>query len=396
MVMATHGQIPFQKKTGKIISSGMPITFSIAKRNTLSNTRARCGTIHTPHGIVETPVFIPVGTQGTVKAITPAVLTELGSQIILGNTYHLFLRPGHELIKKAGGLHKFAGWNRTILTDSGGFQVFSLSKLRKVTEDGVKFQSHIDGNEFFMTPELSIEIQEALGADIVMSFDECPKLPATPETIKESMELSLKWEERCLKAKKPETALFSIVQGGTYHDLRRECFERILEIGDFSGHAIGGLSVGETNEEMYEVVDRLTPIMPADKPRYLMGVGTPKDIVTCIDLGVDMFDCVLPTRNARNGHLFTQFGDIRIKQNQYTEDLRPLDETCTCYTCRNFSRAYLRHLFMSGEILSSVLNTIHNLHYYLGLLGACRLAIGQGRFDAFKKEFFENRCREVN
>lgn len=390
----------------------MTISFDM-KQTFVGTTRARCGVIQTPHGLVETPVFMPVGTQGTVKGITPAVLTELGSQIILGNTYHLFLRPGHELIKKAGGLQKFVGWNRAILTDSGGFQVFSLSKLRKVTEDGVKFQSHIDGNEFFMTPELSIEIQEALGSDIVMSFDECPKLPATSEAIKESMELSLRWEERCLKAKKPETALFSICQGGACPDLRRECLERILEIeqkaplsprcdaavsalppgvgGGFSGHAIGGLSVGETNEEMYEVVDRLIPLMPADKPRYLMGVGTPEDIVTCVDLGVDMFDCVMPTRNARNGHLFTQFGDIKIKQNQYTEDLRPLDETCTCYTCRNFSRAYLRHLFMSGEILSSILNTIHNLHYYLGLLGACRLATQQGTFEVFKKEFFENR-----
>ncbi len=380
------------------------ISFNIIDSASSTN-RARCGIIQMLHGKIETPVFMPVGTQGTVKAITPAVLTELGSQIILGNTYHLFLRPGHELIKKAGGLHKFTGWNRAILTDSGGFQVFSLSKLRKVTEDGVKFQSHIDGSEFFMTPELSIEIQEALGSDIVMSFDECPKLPATSKTIKESMELSLKWEERCLKSKKPETALFSICQGGTYHDLRRECFERIIEIElatsrrrdvgtsalSFSGHAIGGLSVGETNEEMYEVVDRLVPLMPADKLRYLMGVGTPEDIVTCVGLGVDMFDCVMPTRNARNGHLFTQFGDIKIKQNQYTEDLRPLDETCTCYTCRNFSRAYLRHLFMSGEILSSILNTIHNLHYYLGLLGGCRLAIRQGTFEVFRKQFFEER-----
>lgn len=376
-----------------------------------SSGRARSGLIQTPHGSIETPIFMPVGTQGTVKGITPAVLTEIGAQIMLGNTYHLFLRPGHELIKKAGGLHKFAGWNKAILTDSGGFQVFSLSKLRKVTEDGVKFQSHIDGKEFFMTPELSIEIQEALGSDIVMSFDECPALPADKATLQKSMELSLKWEERCLKAKKPETALFSIIQGGTDHALRKECLERILEIplsprceaaasalppgvgGDrgFSGHAIGGLSVGETNEEMYEVVDRLVPLMPADKPRYLMGVGTPEDIVMCVGLGIDMFDCVMPTRNARNGHLFTQFGDIKIKQNQYTEDLRPLDETCTCYTCRNFSRAYLRHLFMSGEILSSVLNTIHNLHYYLGLLSACRLAIQQGKFGVFQKEFFDRR-----
>lgn len=362
----------------------------------------RRGLINTPRGQIQTPIFMPVGTKATVKAVTPESLRTLNAQIILGNTYHLYLRPGHELIKKAGGLHKFMAWDKPILTDSGGFQVFSLSKLRKVEEKGVKFQSHIDGSSHFLTPELSIEIQEALGSDIVMCFDECPALPATRETLEKSLALTLRWERRCLEFKKPETALFSIVQGGTDPELRQRSIEELLEIEaqvsqnsgkSFSGHAIGGLSVGEPNELMYATIEALIPHMPKDKPRYLMGVGTPEDLVTCVGLGVDMFDCVMPTRNARNGMLFTRFGNLKIKQARFQEDFRPVDEGCSCYGCQNFTRSYLRHLFLSDEILGSMLNTIHNLHYYLGLLGQCRDSIDRGQFAHFQKSFLEDRAR---
>jgi len=388
----------------------MPIAFQLEKstiplrlRSGQARTQGRLGQLMTDHGLIRTPEFMPVGTQGTVKAMTPKVLKELHTQIILGNTYHLYLRPGHELIKKAGGLHKFMGWDGPILTDSGGFQVYSLSKLRKVQEEGVIFQSHIDGSAHMMTPELSIEIQEALAPDIMMCFDECPSLPATREEIQKSLDLTILWERRSLAAKSESRSLFSIIQGGTYADLRQQSLERILEIEQelsskgvcFSGHAIGGLSVGEPNEKMYETVAELVPNMPADKPRYLMGVGTPEDLVTCVDLGVDLFDCVMPTRNARNGMLFTRFGNIKIKQARYQQDFSPLDAGCGCYTCQNFTRAYLRHLYLVDEILSSILNTIHNLHYYLGLLENCRLALGDGTFQAFKKTFFEDRLRGV-
>jgi len=363
--------------------------------------RERAGTVTTSHGSFQTPVFMPVGTAATVKGMTPQVLSDLSAQIILGNTYHLFLKPGHDLIKVAGGLHKFMGWDKPILTDSGGFQVFSLAKLRKIEEEGVRFQSHIDGSACYLTPEISIEVQEALGSDIMMCFDECPALPATRETIQKSLDLTINWEKRSLLAKKSENALFSIVQGGTFGDLRKQSMERILEIEsdlksdakEFAGHAIGGLSVGEPNEEMYEMVSLLEPCMPKDKPRYLMGVGTPEDLVTCVSLGVDMFDCVMPTRNARNGHLFTRFGDIKIKQARFREDHSPIDDCCSCYTCQNFSRAYLRHLFVSHEILSSILNTIHNLHYYIDLLGQCRANVLAGTFAEFKKAFFDDRQR---
>lgn len=376
----------------------MGISFTVEKPPT-DETRGRLGTLTTPHGSVATPVFMPVGTQGTVKAVTPAVLSELKAPMILANTYHLYLRPGHALVAKAGGLHRFMGWDGGILTDSGGFQVYSLARLRKVSGEGVRFQSHIDGSEHFMTPELSIHVQQALGSDIMMCFDECPALPASREVLQAALERSLAWERRSLLAMDPKGALFSIIHGGTEADLRIQSLERLLEIEaglasegrTFSGHAIGGLSVGEPAGAMYDTVAALTPRMPQDKPIYLMGVGMPEDIVTCVDLGVDMFDCVIPTRNARNGMLLTRFGDVKIKHARYKEDFEPVDATCSCYTCRHFTRAYLRHLFLANEILSSILNTIHNLHYYLGLLEDCRRSLADGTFAAFKRRFFFER-----
>ncbi len=381
----------------------MSFSFNIIQ-DSPQDSQARAGKIQTKHGPINTPVFMPVGTLGTVKAMTPELLTSINAQIVLGNTYHLFLRPGHDIIRQAGGLHKFMGWKGPILTDSGGFQVFSLAKLRKVEAGGVRFQSHIDGTEYTLTPELSIEIQEALGSDIMMSFDECPSLPATKEALQKSLDLTIDWERRSLKAQTGEKGvLFSIIQGGTDLALRKQSLERILEIEkecaslgkSFAGHALGGLSVGEPIEEMYKTVKEIAPVMPHNKPRYLMGVGTPEDLVTCIDLGIDMFDCVMPTRNARNGKLFTQFGDIKIKQARFRDDFEPLDKNCQCYTCQNFSRSYLRHLYLSGEVLSSILNTIHNLHYYLGLLDDCRQRILDQTFVKFKKEFFQNRLRGI-
>jgi len=336
--------------------------FKIIKND--SKSKARKGILKTPHGEIHTPVFMPVGTQGTVKAMKPEDLVEIGTQIILTNTYHLYLRPGDEIIKEMGGLHKFMNWHRPILTDSGGFQVFSLSKLNKVDEEGVTFQSHIDGSRYFLSPEKSIEIQNNLGADIIMAFDECTLYPIEYETAKESMNLTIKWAERSKKAHNNHLqALFGIVQGSIFHDLRKQCVEAIINIG-FDGYAIGGLSVGEPKEEMFKIVNQTTPLLPEDKPRYLMGVGTPEDLRECIRMGIDMFDCVLPTRNARNGNLFTSEGEISIKQNQYTRDYRPLDEKCDCYTCKNYSRAYLRHLYMTNEILSSILNTTHNICFF--------------------------------
>jgi len=361
--------------------------------------RARCGTISTLHGPIETPVFMPVGTQATVKAMTPATLKSLGAAVILANTYHLYLRPGPDLIRKAGGLHQFMAWDGPLLTDSGGFQVFSLAKIRKIEAEGVRFQSHIDGSTHFLTPELAIQIQQALGSDIMMSFDECPALPATKASIEKSMDRSLQWEYRSLQAIKPGDNLFSILQGGSFPGLRRQGLECLLafeqQLGQthqgFAGHAIGGLSVGEPTELMYEIVNEIEPMMPQTKPRYLMGVGTPENLVTCVGLGMDMFDCVMPTRNARNGMLFTAKGDLKLKQARYATDLYPIDDTCTCYTCKNFTRAYLRHLFQCDEILSSILLTIHNLHYYLTLLSECRQNIRDGSFAPFQKRFFERR-----
>jgi queuine tRNA-ribosyltransferase len=354
---------------------------------------ARRGRLTLAHGTVETPVFMPVGTYGTVKAMAPNELEQLGARIVLGNTFHLWLRPGTDVISAHGGLHRFMGWSHPILTDSGGYQVFSLGPLRKVREEGVAFASPVDGDRLLLTPELSIEIQRALDSDIAMVFDECTAYPASRDQAADSMRLSLRWAERCRHAHHGSpNALFGIVQGGMYEDLRDESLGGLVEIG-FDGYAIGGLSVGEPKEEMRRLEAHVTPRLPADRPRYLMGVGTPEDIVEAVGNGIDMFDCVLPTRNARNGWLFTRLGDIKIRNAQHRADLRPLDEDCACYTCRNFTRAYLHHLQRSNEILGARLNTIHNLHYYLGLMAELRQAIAGGTLPACVERFRSDRSR---
>ncbi|MBE3592458.1 MAG: tRNA guanosine(34) transglycosylase Tgt [Thermoanaerobacter sp.] len=368
------------------------IKYHLIKKD--SKTKARVGILETPHGIIETPVFMPVGTQATVKSMTPEELKEIGATIILSNTYHLYLRPGHKIIEKAGGLHKFMNWDRAILTDSGGFQVFSLNSLRKITEDGVEFRSHIDGSRHFFTPEKVIEIQNALGSDIMMSFDECAPYPADYDYVKKSMELTIKWAERGKRAHKntEKQALFGIVQGGTYEDLRKEC-ARILVDMDFPGYSIGGLSVGEPKNVMYEIIDLTTEYLPEDKPRYLMGVGSPDDLIEGVIRGVDMFDCVLPTRIARNGTVFTSKGKLIVRDAPYAEDFSPLDEECDCYTCRNYSRAYIRHLFKANEILAARLATLHNLYFLIKLMGKIREAIRQDRLLEFKKSFLKKYYR---
>ena len=346
--------------------------------------KARAGKIETPRGSIHTPIFMPVGTLGTVKAMTPEELKDIGAEIILGNTYHLHLRPSDSLIAKLGGLHRFMNWDRPILTDSGGFQVFSLAKLHKRSEEGVRFRSHLDGSSFWLTPEISIGIQENLGSDIMMVFDECPELPASREKLQESLELTTRWARRCKEAQKTDQALFGIVQGGGELDLRRQSLEQMTEIG-FDGYALGGLSVGESKEEMYYVLDHVAHEMPAATPRYLMGVGEPEDLLAGIEAGIDMFDCVMPTRNARNGNLFTSEGKVTIKQAKYREDERPLDPNCNCNTCQHYSRAYLRHLYQCNEILAMRLNTLHNLHFYLQLMRDSRDAILAGSFSAFRQ-----------
>ena len=336
---------------------------------------------------------MPVGTQATVKSMTPDDLQQIDAKIILGNTYHLYLRPGHELVRKLGGLHRFMQWHGPILTDSGGFQVFSLGELRKITEEGVKFQSHIDGSRHFISPEVSIAIQEALGSDIMMCFDECPPSPANFDYVMKSLEMTTRWARRCKEAKtRDDQALFGIVQGGIFPELRQRSMNDLLEIG-FDGYALGGVSVGEEKERMLDVIRFSAPMFPADKPRYVMGIGTPEDLIEAINAGFDMFDCVMPTRNARNGMLFTSFGRVNIKRGEYLDDESPLDPECSCYVCRTFSRAYLRHLFRCGEILSARLNTLHNLHYYLNLMKDARAAIMAGRFTAFRSEFYAKRER---
>ena len=345
---------------------------------------ARRGRLTLAHGQVDTPAFMPVGTYGTVKAMTPQALSDTGAQICLGNTFHLWLRPGMEVIKQFGGLHKFMNWDKPILTDSGGFQVFSLGDLRKITEEGVKFASPIDGAKLFLTPEISMQIQKDLNSDIVMIFDECTPYPADYKTAAESMRLSLRWARRSRDEHdrlQNSNALFGIVQGGMHEVLRDESLAGLKEI-DFNGFAIGGLSVGEPKEDMMRILAHTAPKLPTDKPRYLMGVGTPEDLIDSVEQGIDMFDCVMPTRNARNGHLFTRFGDLKIKNARYKTDPTPLDPTCSCYSCQHFSRAYLHHLFRAGEILSSILNTIHNLHYYQTLMAEMRSAIENGQFTA--------------
>jgi queuine tRNA-ribosyltransferase len=345
--------------------------------------RARRGELTTHHGAVQTPVFMPVGTKATVKAMLPEELEKIGFEIILGNTYHLHLKPGEDLVKDLGGLHRFMNWKRAILTDSGGFQVFSLSKLRKISEEGVNFSSHYDGSPCFLSPETSMRIQMDLGSDIVMAFDECTPFPATEEQARSSMELSMRWAKRSREAMtRPESLFFGIIQGGMHLDLRKESIEALNQI-DCDGLAIGGLSVGEPVEIMHEMARSIAPLMPSDKPRYLMGVGTPLDLLVAIDAGVDMFDCVIPTRNARNGLLYTSQGTISIKQAQFTRDEKPLDPECGCNTCQNYSRAYLRHLFMNNEILASRLHTFHNLYFYNALIKKCRSAIEEGTWARF-------------
>jgi len=343
---------------------------------------ARRGRLELTHGVVETPVFMPVGTYGTVKAMAPRELVELGAQIVLGNTFHLWLRPGQEVIAAHAGLHRFMGWDRPILTDSGGFQVWSLGPLRKVAEEGVAFASPVNGDKLFLTPELSMQIQRTLDSDVVMVFDECTPHPATRDEAADSMQLSLRWAWRSrneFDSGGNANALFGIVQGGMYEDLRDESLAGLAEIG-FDGFAIGGLSVGEPKEEMLRVLSHVAPRLPADRPRYLMGVGTPEDLVAGVIAGIDMFDCVMPTRNARNGHLFTRFGDVKIKNARYKTDTGPLDPSCTCYTCTQFTRSYLHHLFRHGEILGGMLNTIHNLHFYQVIMAEMRAAIEAGRY----------------
>ncbi|HHL40778.1 MAG TPA: tRNA guanosine(34) transglycosylase Tgt [Deltaproteobacteria bacterium] len=362
----------------------MSFGFELLKKDP---TGARLGRIVTGRGEVRTPVFMPVGTAATVKAMTPEELEEMGVGIILANTYHLWQRPGHEVIRGLGGLHRFMNWKRPILTDSGGFQVFSLARLRKIEEEGVRFRSHIDGSTCFLSPEKAVEIQQALGSDIMMVLDECPPYPATRDYAERSMELTHRWAARCRAARTGDSgALFAIAQGGMYADLRARSAETLVAM-DFDGYAVGGLSVGEEKALMYEMAAVSAAALPEDRPRYLMGVGYPEDLLTCIELGIDMFDCVLPTRNARNGTLFTSGGKLVIKNGRYARDPAPLDEKCRCYTCRNYSRAYLRHLFLSGEILASRLNTIHNLHYFVTLMARARQAIAEGLFGAFRREF---------
>lgn len=356
-----------------------------------SDCAARRGEFSTPHGVVQTPVFMPVGTQATVKGVTPENLRELGAQIILGNTYHLYIRPGHELIRRFGGLHNFMNWQGPILTDSGGFQIFSLKELTRISEEGARFKSHLDGSMLFLSPEDAVAVQEALGSDIMMCLDTCIPYPATEKEAAEATALTGRWARRSRAAQRQTgQLLFGIIQGGMYPALRAQAVAELVEIG-FDGYALGGLSVGEPAELMMEITEQTAALMPEDHPRYLMGVGTPENLVEAVSRGVDMFDCVMPTRNARNGMLFTSSGRLVIKNARYQEDQRPIDEACTCYTCRHYSRAYLRHLFMAREILSSHLNTIHNLHYYVELMARMRKAIEEDRFGQFRKEFYARR-----
>ena len=378
------------------------LDFTLLKTDTSGLSHARRGRLTLNHGTIETPIFMPVGTYGSVKAMSPVELKEVGSQIILGNTFHLWLRPGTEVLNKFGGLHGFMGWDKPILTDSGGFQVFSLGAMRKITEEGVKFASPIDGSKLFLSPEISMQIQRALNSDIVMQFDECTPYeidgrPASAEEAAKSMRMSLRWAQRSMNeftAGGNPNALFGIVQGGMFENLRDESLAGLEDIG-FPGLAIGGLSVGEPKEDMMRMLEHVGPRLPAHKPHYLMGVGTPEDLVAGVANGIDMFDCVMPTRNARNGWLFTRFGDVKIKNARYKDEQGPLDESCDCYCCKNFSRAYLHHLHRSKEILGARLNTIHNLHYYLKLMQEMRDAIDADAFHAFRLTFKAERARGV-
>ena len=377
-----------------------PIHFNILARDSASP--ARLGQLDLPHGSVQTPIFMPVGTYGTVKAMTPRDLEEVKAQIVLGNTFHLWLRPGLDVIKKHGGLHRFMAWDKPILTDSGGFQVFSLGALRKISEEGVTFASPINGDKLFMSPEVSMEIQAVLNSDIAMQFDECTPYevkgqPTTEKAARQSLELSLRWGERSLKRfRELETGngLFGIVQGGMFENLREFSLEAVSQQG-FDGIAIGGLSVGEPKPEFERILSFTAPKLPVHLPHYLMGVGTPEDLILGVSMGIDMFDCVMPTRNARNGWLFTRFGDLKLRNAGYKDDDRPVDPTCACYTCQNFTRSYLNHLQKANEILGSQLNTIHNLSYYLQLMEEVRESLSKDRFSAYREEFRKNRQRGV-
>ncbi|MFZ5825575.1 MAG: tRNA guanosine(34) transglycosylase Tgt [Bacillota bacterium] len=352
------------------------------------NSGARRGRLHTPHGVVETPVFMPVGTQATVKTLNPEEVRDLGAQILLSNTYHLYLRPGHDLVREAGGLHRFMNWNGAILTDSGGFQVFSLSDLRKITEEGVHFRSHIDGSPHFLSPEKAIEIENALGADIIMAFDECTPWPCEHDYAKKSLERTTRWAKRCKEAHaRPESqALFGIVQGSTFADLRRQSAEEIVAL-DFPGYAIGGLSVGEPKDLMAEMLEVTVPLLPEEKPRYLMGVGSPEDLVEGVWRGIDMFDCVLPTRIARHGTVFVPDGKLTVRNAEFARDFRPIQEGCDCYTCQHYSRAYIRHLLKAEEMLGLRLCSIHNLRFLVRLMEEVRAAIEKGTFAEYRREF---------
>lgn len=365
----------------------MAIKYELIKE--CKQSKARLGKLHTPHGIIETPIFMPVGTQATVKSMTPEELKEINSQIILSNTYHLYLRPGHELVKKAGGLHNFMNWDRPILTDSGGFQVFSLGDLRKIKEEGVTFRSHLDGSKHFISPEIAVEIQNALGSDIIMAFDECTPYPATHEYAKDSLERTIRWAHRCKTAHKntEKQGLFGIIQGGVYRDLREKSVEEMIKL-DLPGYSIGGLSVGEPKDLMYDVLDYTVPIMPRNKPRYLMGVGSPDALFEGVIRGIDMFDCVLQTRIARNGTAMTSQGKVVVRNATYSEDFSPLDHECDCYVCKNYTRAYLRHLVKANEILGARLLTYHNLYFTLKIMENIRQAIWEDRLLDYKKEFF--------
>jgi len=376
------------------------LNFKLIKKD--SKTAARRGEVTVNHGVIQTPIFMPVGTYGSVKAMSPLELKEINAQIILGNTFHLWLRPGLDVLNKFGGLHQFMGWDKPILTDSGGFQVFSLGAMRKISEEGVKFASPISGERLFLSPEISMQIQRALNSDIAMQFDECTPYeidgrPATAQEAAQSMRMSLRWAKRSIdefnQGENPN-ALFGIVQGGMYEHLRDESLAGLEEL-NFHGIAIGGLSVGEPKEEMLRVLQHVGPRLPENKPHYLMGVGTPEDLVAGVTNGIDMFDCVMPTRNARNGWLFTRFGDIKIKNARYKQETAPLDASCSCYACKNFSRAYLHHLHRTGEILGARLNTIHNLHYYLELMQEMRDALDADTFSAFVVQFHADRARGV-
>jgi queuine tRNA-ribosyltransferase len=376
------------------------LTFQVLTQD--ANSHARRGTLTLNHGVVQTPIFMPVGTYGTVKGVMPQSLHDMGAQIILGNTFHLWMRPGLDVMQQFGGLHKFESWHKPILTDSGGFQVWSLGEMRKISEEGVKFSSPVNGDKLFLTPEISMQIQTTLNSDIVMQFDECTPYDTkghitTEAEARTSMELSLRWAGRCkteFSNLQNPNALFGIVQGGMFENLRQESLDSLVEL-DFPGYAVGGVSVGEPKEEMQRIMAHTPHRLPAHKPRYLMGVGTPEDLVEGVGAGVDMFDCVMPTRNARNGHMFTRFGDLKIRNARYKTEDASVDSSCGCYTCKNFSRAYMHHLDRCGEMLGPMLSSIHNLHYYLNLMQEVRDSIDTGRFGSFVRQFHADRARGV-